>query len=292
MKCEGDFSTLDLFGVTGPGAAMPAQSQLVLSLFPGIDLLGRGFEAEGFSVVRGPDLIFGGDIRAFSVPAGRFDGVIGGSPCQDFSRARRVAPTGEGAELLVEFFRVVSLARPSWWLLENVPSVPDVIIDGYSHLRIDLHSRDCGMKQSRLRHFQFGHISAFVPVVTHRSLAGSRKSRLEPCCMASEGLRKSRRSWSDFCELQGLPRSFDLPGMTLSAKYKAVGNGVPVPMARVIAAAIRSAVPLVGFSLCLCGCGRVVQGRQLSASPACRKRLQRKRFSVTQLEKMVAGESR
>lgn len=39
--------------------------QLVLSLFPGIDLLGRGFEAEGFYVVRGPDLIYGGDIRAF-----------------------------------------------------------------------------------------------------------------------------------------------------------------------------------------------------------------------------------
>jgi hypothetical protein len=30
---------------------------LVLSLFPGIDLFGRGFEAAGFCVVRGPDLI-------------------------------------------------------------------------------------------------------------------------------------------------------------------------------------------------------------------------------------------
>lgn len=28
----------------------PGESQLVLSLFPGIDLLGRGFEAEGFCV--------------------------------------------------------------------------------------------------------------------------------------------------------------------------------------------------------------------------------------------------
>ena len=69
-----------------PGAS------LVLSLFPGIDLLGRGFELEGFSIVRGPDLIFGGDVRTFSVPRGRFDGVIGGSPCPDFSRARRAPP--------------------------------------------------------------------------------------------------------------------------------------------------------------------------------------------------------
>ena len=34
--------------------------ELVLSLFPGIDLLGRGFEAEGFCVVRGPDLLHAG----------------------------------------------------------------------------------------------------------------------------------------------------------------------------------------------------------------------------------------
>jgi hypothetical protein len=31
---------------------------LVLSLFPGIDLLGHGFELEGFCVVRGPDVIY------------------------------------------------------------------------------------------------------------------------------------------------------------------------------------------------------------------------------------------
>ena len=52
---------------------------LILSLFPGIDLLGRGFEAESFAVVRGPDLLWGGDIRSFHVPPGRFDGIIGGS---------------------------------------------------------------------------------------------------------------------------------------------------------------------------------------------------------------------
>lgn len=54
--------------------------QLILLLFPGIDLLGQGFEAEGFSVVRGPDLIFGQDVRGFHVPAGKFEGVIGGPP--------------------------------------------------------------------------------------------------------------------------------------------------------------------------------------------------------------------
>lgn len=37
-------------------------NSLVLSLFPGIGLLDRGFEAEGFCVVRGPDLLWGGDV--------------------------------------------------------------------------------------------------------------------------------------------------------------------------------------------------------------------------------------
>ena len=40
-------------------------SDLVLSIFPGIDLLGRAFENEGFCVVRGPDLLWGGDIKNY-----------------------------------------------------------------------------------------------------------------------------------------------------------------------------------------------------------------------------------
>lgn len=43
---------------------------LILSLFPGIGLLDMAFEEEGFCVVRGPDLLWGGDIRRFHPPAG------------------------------------------------------------------------------------------------------------------------------------------------------------------------------------------------------------------------------
>lgn len=137
---------------------------ITLSLFPGIDLLGRGFEAEGYTVVRGPDLLYGGDIRAFHVPAGRFDGVIGGPPCPDFSRKRRSPPTGYGLEMLGEFARVIVEAEPDWWLMENVPSVPNVEIDGYSVQRFDLNARECGLRQSRLRHFQFGSRRGLVVV--------------------------------------------------------------------------------------------------------------------------------
>ena len=40
-------------------------SPLVLSLFPGIGLMDRAFEEEGFCVVRGPDLLWGGNIKTF-----------------------------------------------------------------------------------------------------------------------------------------------------------------------------------------------------------------------------------
>lgn len=250
-------------------------AHLVLSLFPGIDLLGRGFEAEGFSVVRGPDLIYGGDVRAFHVPPGRFDGVIGGPPCQDFSRARRSAPTGNGVAMLDEFRRLVTEARPAWWLMENVAAVPDVRIDGYSWQRIDLDARDCGLEQSRLRHFQYGHRDGLVPVIRRQSRAPGPS---QPCCVASEAARVGRRTWSDFCALQGLPRDFELPGMSVEARYRAVGNGVPVPMARTLARAILDAIPPLGVRLCACGCARILAGaKQELATPACRKRVQRRR---------------
>lgn len=261
--------------MTDQATPAPAQSRpgLVLSLFPGIDLLGRGFEAAGWCVVRGPDIIAGGDVRDFHALPGRFDGVIGGPPCQDFSRARRAPPTGAGLAMLAEYRRIVEEARPVWWLMENVPAVPDVVISGYSHLRMDLNAREFGASQNRHRHFQFGHSAGWVPVVTRRQAVPPGQS--QACCLASEGTRKDRRSWPDFCELQGLPRTFDLPGMTLEARYRAVGNGVHVAVAEGLARAIAAAVPHETHRLCVCGCGRLVEGRQQTAGPACRKRRQR-----------------
>jgi hypothetical protein len=51
---------------------------LVLSLFPGIGLLDMAFEEEGFCVVRGPDPLWGGDVRLFHAPAGRSTGSSAG----------------------------------------------------------------------------------------------------------------------------------------------------------------------------------------------------------------------
>lgn len=258
---------------------------LVLSLFPGIDLLGQGFEREGFCVVRGPDLILGQDIRTFQPPPGRFDGIVAGSPCQDFSKLRRSPSSGYGLAMLHEFTRCVSAAAPDWFLLENVPTVPDIQIAGYSVQRFDLRASECGLPQSRLRHFQFGSRHGYVLVLDRPE----RTAVTVPACVASEGSQQDRRGWSVFCEQMGLPPGFELPAFTLSQRYRAVGNGVPIPMAAFLARAIRdSMVPANAVRLCACGCGRRLHGKQRAALPACRKRLERRR----RCDDLGSGESR
>lgn len=86
---------------------------LVLSLFPGIGLLDMAFEEAGFCVVRGPDVLWGGDVKRFHPPAGVFQGVIGGPPCQAFSRLQHLVQHNgltKAENLIPEFERVVSEA--------------------------------------------------------------------------------------------------------------------------------------------------------------------------------------
>src|SRR5581483_3105563 len=105
-----------------------SDAPLVLSLFPGIGLLDMAFEQEGFCVVRGPDVLWGGDIRSFHPPSGVFDGVIGGPPCQAFSRLRHLVEHNGyqlAENLIPEFERCVCEARPTWFVMENVPGAPE-----------------------------------------------------------------------------------------------------------------------------------------------------------------------
>jgi len=134
---------------------------LVLSIFPGLGILDHAFELEGFTTVRGPDVIFGGDIRTFHPPPGRFDGVIGGDPCQSHSslanlvRAKGLEPSFP--DMTPEFQRVVEEARPAWFLRENVPKAPDVKPAGYD-VRTFLFDNwaSLGEEQQRRRRFWFG----------------------------------------------------------------------------------------------------------------------------------------
>lgn len=236
--------------------------ELVLSLFSGIGLLDKGFEDSGFCVVRGPDLIWGGDIRKFNVNSGIFHGIIAGPPCQDFSKARRSEPTGNGLEMIEQFKRVVEQAKPSWWLAENVPCVPDIQIDGYNWQRLDLRASHFGMSQRRLRHVQFGSVDGSQLVINRPSL----ETGTEPTALANDD-----RSTAELARLQGLPDGFDIPAFTRGELTKAIGNGVPWGIAKALAVAVQYRKSDV--DLCACNCGRQISGKQATATSACRKRL-------------------
>ncbi len=256
--------------VTVPGTGAVAALPLVVSLFPNIGLLDMAFEEAGFCVVRGPDLIFGGDIRRFNPPPNKFGGVIGGPPCQDFSAARRCPPTGNGVAMLKEFIRVVNQAQPDWWLMENVPGVPDIHIDGYNWQRLDVRASDFGLTQRRLRHIQFGSRHNMVLVLERNESTPETDSAV----MASD----RDTPFSKMCALQGLPPDFDLPSFTVAGKRRAVGNGVPLPMGRALATAVVNMVHEDSVSMCACRCGRVTVGKQMYADgAACRMRAKRRR---------------
>ncbi|BBF93360.1 DNA cytosine methyltransferase [Blastochloris tepida] len=237
-------------------------AELVLSLFPGIGLLDRAFEEAGFCVVRGPDLLWGGDVRRFHAPAGRFDGVIGGPPCQahsSFAGFVRQAGHTPACDLIPEFARVVEEAAPAWFLMENVRSAPSPATPSYGQTRLLVNARHVGSPQHRVRAFVFGQRGADAPRFHVETEA------LEPfdwcnTVLASggvkpgtEGRRGSRRgneygyhgakALAHALEAQGLPPDFlaEAP-FTNAGKFRVVGNGVPLPLGRAIAAAVRNAV--------------------------------------------------
>ncbi len=149
-----------------PDREMEVRDTLVLSLFPGIDFLGRAFETEGFCVVSGPDVVWGRDVRTFHPPAARFDGLIGGPPCQEFSplanlvRAKGYQP--KFGNLIPEFERCVREAAPAWFLMENVGPAPMPVVEGYGIHSFFLDNAamagadGLGQEQERLRRFSYG----------------------------------------------------------------------------------------------------------------------------------------
>lgn len=277
----------------------------MLSIFPGIDLLGRAFEEEGYCIVRGPDLLWGGDIKRFHPPAGVFEGVIAGPPCPDFSPLRYlIAAHGyksRHGNLIPEFERCVAEAQPAWFLMEEGVYAPDALVQGYQSHGFLLCPTWLGEEQSRKRKLCFGlegaeavdlrrwiEYAAFGPLVsagtvysenvrntaeakgrepkirqpavTHHTepypvgegRSGRAKVRAAPVLTSGQPTvyedgkvkKKPRRTLAEMCELQGLPIDFlsdSTVPFTLLGKRTVIANGVPIPMGRAIAKAVRRA---------------------------------------------------
>jgi DNA (cytosine-5)-methyltransferase 1 len=216
-------------------------NDLVLSIFPGIGLLDRAFESEGFCVVRGPDLFWGGNIHQFHPPVGKFDGVIGGPPCKGDSKLSRF--NGDpGVDLRREFARCVRRSKPSWWLMEAVAQHDDLGLG--EQFITTLSPRWLGHEQSRVRHFHSNldlrrHVetAALEPVEYAYAVRAANRA-------GAKGTVKNRMAtytWPEMLRLQGLPDDFALPLLSARGRQEAIGNGVPIPVGRAIAQAVKKA---------------------------------------------------
>jgi len=139
---------------------------MLLTLFPGIGILDAAFGAAGFCVVRGPDLLWGGNVKRFSPPTGGFDGIVGGIPCQAHSSLAHIC-RAQGfkiaEDMTPEFERVVGEARPRWWLSENVKTAPIPAVAGYAVADHKLNARHFAGSQHREHRFCFGWREDFGP---------------------------------------------------------------------------------------------------------------------------------
>lgn len=211
---------------------------LVLSLFPGVGLLDKAFEEQGFCVVRGPDLLWGGDVRKFKPPFGCFDGVIGGPPCKGESNLAHL--NGKpGISLRDEFVRVYRESGARWFVMEAVKHHPE--IDSEALL---LTPRWLGELQSRKRYFHSN-----LPIRNYVDISKNEPEVFKHAVLAGHGGKvgsiqrgMAKYSLEEACELQGLPTNFtdDMP-FTKQMKYEVVGNGVPLSMGRAIAKAVWTA---------------------------------------------------
>ena len=253
------------------------KKNLILSIYPGADVLGMGFERTGFPVVRGPDKIMGGNNLDFHPPGSVFSGVIGGPPCQQFSLLNRNRDRAAGMIFVRDFIRTVEEAKPKFFLFENVANAPRFTIPGYTCQRFDLDLAWFS-EFSRLRYFVFGSLNGKL-----LNPMKGKKGEVSGGCVTGN----DNRSFRSMCDIQGLPNDFDLPFFTLSGKKQVIANAVPLAMSRYVAELIRRDYYGVGEVVvqpslvrrCACGCGRVVTGRAKTASGSCRTALYRARQS-------------
>lgn len=245
---------------------------LVLSLFPGIGLLDRAFEDEGFCVVRGPDYLWGSCVKRFRPVRGRFDGVIGGPPCKRFSPLVNVVRAVHGEDsvapdMIPEYERIVDEAAPDWFLMENVERAPLPIVPGYIVRDEIVNNRWVGGEQNRVRRFSFGTrdgrklriaTDALEPFGFKVAVTTNSGGRRKVIAYDASGRVRGNQGSADHHRLewrtldamaadQVVPADMlellqEHGAFTSKALRTGIGNGVPLPMGRAVARAVSDAV--------------------------------------------------
>jgi DNA (cytosine-5)-methyltransferase 1 len=163
----------------------------VIDLFAGVGGLSQGFIKAGFSVILANEYdseiadsyrynhpetkVILEDIRTINLQdwqeyLEKTDVVVGGPPCQGFSQKGKRLNLNDDRNFMFKYFiDVVSLSRPEFFLLENVPNIISTsdgffkrqIIEQFNDLGYDvttsiLNASDFGVPQHRRRAFFLG----------------------------------------------------------------------------------------------------------------------------------------
>ena len=237
---------------------------VILSLFPGVDLLGMAFEQEGATVVHGPEWMFGRDVRDFHVPAGRFDLVIGGPPCQVFSSASQMGAESktDRQDLIPEFIRIANEARPRAIVMENVrQAIRHAVIPRDWNVQI-VSDWDCGGMTYRERAIFTWPMPIMIPPRRARNRDGVqgvdypwnsvmastwKRGRHDNPTNRRKGFLGGDLPLEFYAELQGAPlvteRLVEAGGTGVrQLAIHMLGNGVPLPMGRHVARQVLAAM--------------------------------------------------
>lgn len=115
------------------------------------------------------------DIRKLDLAdlPGDIDLVVGSPPCTEFSYANRggSGDLAEGLKDIVKFFKVIDHLKPTFWAMENVPRVADVLKLGLSDKEHDLYKYRHLIEPARIEIVDFSQYG--TPQARRRCIAGT-----------------------------------------------------------------------------------------------------------------------
>lgn len=141
-------------------------------------------------------------LRRAGLTAAAVDGLVGGPPCQGFSRIGRRNPGDTRNELFGHFFRFVAEIRPKFYLVENVLGILDdqfdemrrsalEKVDDYHNLPpMRLRASDFGAATSRERVFFIGQLKDHMRLLKGEDFEAPKQVREINVQAALKGLRR------------------------------------------------------------------------------------------------------
>lgn len=202
-----------------------------IDLYCGAGLLSAGLQRAGLVPVLGVDLdpvalssyadnfpdalVWSKDVREIgSLP--RADVIVGGPPCQPFSKANRSRSSSPDLSHIDAFVRLATSSKARWVLMEEVPDVRDHLEGVFPRMEL-IDCSSMGSRNHRPRLFA----GDFPDPIPGRSPVEDPA----PTVMASD----SSTPIDVMQDLQGVPGWMVFHGTDEEVRRQ-VGNGVPIPV--------------------------------------------------------------